>query len=244
MPKTLEDPAVVLPKPGEDPPPVDPKPPDPVVEPPEEPAKPPVSDPAPPVVDPTDWEASYIGLQKVVAKKDAEIVKVTTRLDTLTEQFETLKNTSTMTAAEKAKIEKELGEMGTAKDGLESDRDDLKKKLSQSEIIMKEFPALSLMAEYIPAADDDDKFRENAKKFGESLGTFTKEKVGEAIEGATVLTPPGPEDADTSPSREDELWSIINKTAGMEGKEEEFNKANDELLLIQQAKDPNKELSL
>ncbi len=243
MPKKLEDPAVVEPKPGEDPPVVDPKTPAPVVVPPEEPAAPPVSDPAP-VVDPTNWEESYKGLQKVVAKKDAEIVKATERLDTLTAQFETLKNTSTLTAADKAKIEKELGEITTAKDGLETDRDDLKKKLSQSEIIMKEFSALSPLVDYIPAADDDDEFRENAKKFQESLGSYTKEAVGEVLEGATLIQPEGKEDAATSASREEELWAIITKTAGFEGKEEEFNKANDELLQIQQAKDPNKELSL
>jgi len=209
-----------------------------VVTPPQTPA-----DPTPPP-DPTNWEESYKGLQKVVAKKDTEITEATQRLATLTEQFETLKNTSTLSAAEKAKIEGELGEAKTSLDGLTTENVGLKQKLSQSEIIMKDFSALAPLAEYIPASDDDKTFRENAEKFAASLGNYTKQEVTKVIDGAITTQPVSTEEVSTSTvSREDELWAEVGRTAGVEGLEKEYAAANDELQTILSAKDPNTELS-
>lgn len=239
MSKTLVDDAVVEPTPAVEPAAVAPV--EPVEKPPQVPA-PKSSEPAP-VVDPTNWEESYKGLQKVVAKKDAEIVKVTSRLDTLTQQFEEVKNTSQLSSQDKTKIEKELGEIKKEAASLKSERDELGTKLSRSEVIMKDFSDLSPLAEYIPEGKTEEEFRENAKKFQTDLTGFTKTAVETTIEGATVLQPVGEEDADLSANKEDELWSIINQTAGVQGKEEEYTKANEELMAILNAKEPEKELS-
>jgi chromosome segregation ATPase len=193
--------------------------------------------------DPTDWEGSYKGLQKVVAKKDEEIKGLSTKLDTLAEQLEALKNSSSLTAEEKSKLEKDLSDAKSELDNVKSERDELGKKLSRSELLMEEFSALTPLAEYIPDAEDEEGLRENAKKFADALAKYTNQEITEVLQGASETQPEGADDIDTSPSRVDELRAIINRTAGIEGKEEEFNNAYAELIELQSAEDPDKELS-
>lgn len=158
--------------------------------------------------DDRDWKASYLGLQKVVNRKDKEVGVLKTKFDKLSEQFEDQKAKSGAADTAQGDLEKQLGEAKTQLTDLESERDQLNNQLSQSSLIMEKYPEIASLAQYIPAADDSDGFEANAKKFAEDIGAFVETGVDEKLKGASPPAPPGEEGTDTQ-NEKDKLWDEL-----------------------------------
>lgn len=179
-------------------------------------------------------EESYQGLQRVVAKKDKELEDLRTKTTTLSETLEELKSDSTQLAGTKGDLEKQLQDSQAQVQTIQAERDALDKQLRQQGIIMQEFPNLASVSQYIPSAEDDDKYRENAKAFSEAMSAFVKTGVQQVISGGT---PPQPASDDTASETEEErLWRDIYSFAGVAGKEKEYNEANRRLQEVLAAK--------
>lgn len=179
-------------------------------------------------------EESYQGLQRVVSKKDTEIESLQSKLDTLSTQLEELKTNSNQLSGTKSNLENQLQEATTQLDALKADRDKLDIQLRQQGIVMKEFPALAAVAQYIPKADDDEKFRENAKQFAEAMNLFVDNGVKTVISGSVT---PQPQSDDTAPeTEEDRLWDEVYALAGVRGKEKEYNEAYNRLQQVLESK--------
>jgi hypothetical protein len=158
--------------------------------------------------DDRDWKASYLGLQKVVNRKDKEVETLKTKLDKLVEDFEDSKATSSSTEKVKGDLEKQLKEAQTSLSGLESERDQLNNQLIQTNIVMEKFPEIAKLAQYIPAADDAETFEANAKKFAEDVGALVETGVDKKLKGASPPAPPGEEGTETQ-NEKDKLWDEL-----------------------------------
>lgn len=179
-------------------------------------------------------EESYQGLQRVVAKKDKELDTLKDTVATLSTQLEELKADSTKLTGTKGTLETQLQDAQSKLQELETSRADLDKQLRQQGIIMQEFPSLARLATYIPAADDDEQFRTNAKSFAEAMQAFVKSGVQEVISGGA---PPQPQSDDTvGETEEDKLWGEVYTLAGVPGKEKEYAEANRRLQEVLAAK--------
>lgn len=179
-------------------------------------------------------EESYQGLQRVVAKKDKELLDLKGKMETLSTQLEELKANSSQLTGTKSTLEKSLEDAQSQLESLEADRNKLDKQLKQQGIVMSEFPNLAAVAGYIPQADTDEEFRENAKKFSDALGAFVKTGVQEVITGSTPPQPPG--DDTVGETEEDRLWDEVYSLAGVQGKEREYKEAYQRLQEVLAAK--------
>lgn len=179
-------------------------------------------------------EESYQGLQRVVAKKDKELEDLKSKMETLSTSLEELKTNSNQLTGTKGELEKQLQEAQSKLDEIQTDRDTLDIQLRQQGIVMKEFPNLAAVAQYIPSADDDDKFRENAKNFAEAMGVFVKSGVQNVMSGS--VTPQPQSDDTVTETEEDRLWDEVYSLAGVRGKEKEYNEAYNRLQQVLEAK--------
>jgi peptidoglycan hydrolase CwlO-like protein len=179
-------------------------------------------------------EESYQGLQRVVAKKDNELESLKKQIETLSTQLEETKADTSKLTGTKGQLEQELQDAKTKLTELETSRDGLDKQLRQQGIIMQEFPNLATLAQYIPPADDDDQFRANAKNFSEAMSAFVKSGVKQVMQGGAPPQPPSDDTA--SETEEDQLWRTVYNTAGVPGKEKEYEEANRRLQEVLAAK--------
>lgn len=177
----------------------------------------------------------YKGLQKVVAKKDQQILELQDSVQALSDELEELKVNSASTQTAKSTAEQKVQELQSQLDNLTAERDEVNKQLTQQGIIMKDFPQLAQLAKFIPPAEDEEGFKTNAKEFAEALKGFVDKGVVETLEGASPPSPSTEEEAPTS-SEEDRLWSIVYSTSGVPGKEAEYEEANEKLQKILAAK--------
>lgn len=179
-------------------------------------------------------QAVYAGLQKASQKKAEEnakqITELTTRLETLTTELEALKlekgvSESSKETIEKAKqaLEAQLGEMQVSQQRVE-------RQLSQQTIVLKEFPVLAPLAEYIPHANTDDEFRTSAKNFQTALEAYVKQEVRTTLEGSGPTLGSGDDKRQARQSTIDTQWDTVNKLAGVPGKEADYNKEYAKLL--------------
>jgi hypothetical protein len=166
----------------------------------------------------------YKGIQKVVAKKDVEIGKLQTSVTELSEQLEELKATTGNTEQAKSDAEKKMADIQDQLTGLQSERENLNQKLTQQGIVMKEFPSLAPLAEYIPVANDEDGFRDNAKQFSEALNAFVDQGVDAKLAGASLPSPKGEDEIPTE-NEVDKAYDKVVNLAGVLGKEAEYEDA-------------------
>lgn len=179
---------------------------------------------------------SYQGLQRVVAKRDADIETLKQTLEDVTTQLEEMKTNTSSVSAEKDKLEKSIADAQALLNETTAERDKLNKQLEQQGVIMQEFPDLAPLAEYIPGAEDTEAYRESAKKFQEALKGYVKEGVKQTLSGSS---PPAPGDGQETvdEAEEEALWKIVFATSGVPGREKEFAEANDKLQRILASKE-------
>jgi DNA repair exonuclease SbcCD ATPase subunit len=175
----------------------------------------------------TDWKVSYQGLQKVVSKKDTTITKLSSQIEDLSTQLEALKNESGTTAKAKADAENALQAARTSLEEITSERDTLQSQLDRQKLINDEFSELGPMAKYVPEGETLEEFQANAKAFLEDLNSRTSTQVQQTLAGSSPDTPAGEGDDIVFDQNEaDRLWDLVEQTAGVVGKEKEFNEAN------------------
>ena len=182
-----------------------------------------------------DWESRYKGQQRVMAKKDAQIQELQDKLDKMNTRLEELIPTVDQTKKEKGELEGAKAELEKQLEEARQDALLAKSKLAQTEIIMQEFTDLSPVAEWIPPSDDPDTFRANATKFREAIGSMLENKVKDVMVGSSPPQPAG-KDGLASSAEEDELWQKLMTTAGIPGKEEEYERLRAQWVNIQNTK--------
>ncbi len=109
--------------------------------------------------------------------------------------------------------------------------------VERKDLISQKYPKLSPFQGYIPPGDDLEEYEENAKSFAETLKVYNENFLEGQVEGASP--PPPSQDEEIDETEEDRLWSIVASTAGVQGKEEEYNKALEKWQAIQLAKQTN-----
>ncbi len=158
--------------------------------------------------DDRDWKKSYEGLQKVVNRKDKEAQVLKTKLDKQTDEYEDQKAKSGSASQAQKDLEKQLKETQDELDGLTTERDQLNNQLSQTNLVMEKYPEIAKLAQYIPAADDDEAFEANAKKFSEDVAALVGEGVTKKLKGSSPGAPAGDEGIDTQDAK-DKLWDEL-----------------------------------
>lgn len=179
---------------------------------------------------------SYQGLQRVVAKRDADIDTLKKKLEEVSTQLEEMKTSSSSVSEEKSKLEKSVEDAQKLLDETTAERDKLNKQLEQQGVIMQEFPDLAPLASYIPDAESTEDYRESAKKFQEALKGYVTDGVKKTLSGSS---PPAPGDGKETvdEAEEDALWKTVFATSGVPGKEKDFAEANDKLQRILASKE-------
>jgi len=178
-----------------------------------------------------DWEKKF---QEQAAKNQAELDRLTKRA----EEAETAKKTREEEAArlaeasaEKERKAKELEEQSkssaTRLSELETEKAKLQKTVGFQKIIMAEFPDLVELADIIPAAEDDDGFRKNAKGLQERIIAMIEKRTKTALAGASPSSPQG---APADQSAElDGLYVKAYALAGDQTKKAEFDAVNKQI---------------
>lgn len=176
----------------------------------------------------------YRGLQRIVAKRDDEIAKLKEAVEKMSEALEEQKLQANSSASEKEKLAKQLEENTKALVAAQAEQAKAAKKLTQQSIVLKEFPDLAPLVDYIPVTEDDVAFRTAAQGFKAALENYIAAGVKQKLSGASPKAD-AQSQAMIPDGEEERLWSIIERTAGVAGKETEYREANDKLqaLLMQ-----------
>lgn len=210
------------------------------------PGTPPATDPPvapPPVVPPTpdpttDWEARYLGLQsaneKARVKLEKQIADQTATVTRLMEELEAHKTDATSLSTAKTEMETQLTQLNTSLQTLQVDRDALDKKLKQQSLLLGEFPDLAPLLEFIPTADDEAALKANAEKLRGALKSYVDLGVKNVITGATP--PVTPTDKEPTETEADKAWATVYATAGVPGKEKEYEEAYAKVMAATQPK--------
>jgi len=172
-----------------------------------------------------DYEARYKGLQKVMAKKDQQLVDLQARLDTLATQMEELRPQVDQSSRQARELEESKGSLEKELEKAKAEAQMAKQRLAQSTIIMKEFPQLNELTEYIPQSDDEDVFRESAKALDAKVKMIVDAQIKRLMAGATAPQPSGKQSIESS-AEADRLWDELMRVAGVPGKEREYADLN------------------
>lgn len=178
-----------------------------------------------------DWEASYKGLQSSTDKKISDL---TAARDILQEKYnalnlehETLKRTLAEINANKSALETSDSALREQLKTVIAEKDRLATQQRQQTLVLKQFPQLAPFTMFIPSADTDEAYLENAKAFAETLKGYIDLGARAIVSGAVPPAPtPGPTTVQTS--AEDLAWTKVASLAGVPGKEVEYEAALDE----------------
>ena len=185
---------------------------------------------------PSDWETSYKGLQKVVGNKNKELETMQAKVDALAVSLEEYKTDATSKETVKGDLDKTLKETQDKLTSLQTEKDGLDQQLVRQNIVMADYPDLVPLAEYIPAADDADAFKENAKQFAEAIKGFVDTGVKIALKGSSPKQPPGTDEL-PSEDEKNKLWEKAAALAGVPGKEKEYEEAMQEYMGVLKAEE-------
>lgn len=174
----------------------------------------------PPATPPTstDWEARYKGLQ---TSSDRRISELTNLNQALQSKYDTL-------AAQFEDAQRQLGEVSTAKSTLETthselrgqleqataERERLKKTQDQQSLLLRNYPQIAPFLSFIPTADSDEKYLENAKAFAETMQSFVSTGVTATLQNAV---PPAPPPKNPVPPQEDEGDRLYREAVALAG---------------------------
>jgi len=184
----------------------------------------------------TNWENSYKSLQKVVGKKNKELEDMQAKVDALGVSLEEYKTDATSKETAKSDLDKQLKETQDNLTSLQSEKDELDQQLVRQNIVMSDYPDLVPLAEYIPASDDADKFKENAKEFAEAIQGFVNTGVKSALKGSSPKQEPGTDEV-VSSDEKNKLWETAAALAGIKGKEKEYEEAMQAYMAVERAEE-------
>lgn len=182
----------------------------------------------------TYTEAQYKGLQAVIAKKDALIAKQTTEIADLQTKLVEAEANHGSALSEKEKLSGKLTESTGEVDTLNKKVAELQRKLNHQDIIMKDFPDLAPAAYLLADTESEEEYRESAKALRATLKQYQGTAVKNAISGSS---PPIEDDGGGSSLNVDELdkaYKEVTALAGIPGKEQEYEKANQRYIELMQ----------
>jgi len=173
------------------------------------------------------WEERYKGLQAASEKKsktlEKELQDAKTKLEKALEDLETARSSGTQASSTADQLTKDLQALKTQVDALSAEKSQLATKISRQNIVISEFPNLLPLIDYIPGSDTDEGFREAAKKFSETFEDMFKQRTDQLVNTSTK--PPPSVKNPPSQAEVDRIWDVIYATAGISGKEKEYNEA-------------------
>jgi len=158
------------------------------------------------------------------------------KVDALGVSLEEYKTDATSKETVKSDLDKTLKETQDKLTDLQSEKDELDQQLVRQNIVMTDYPDLVPLAEYIPAADDADKFKENAKEFAEAIKGFVDTGVKSALKGSSPKQPTGTDELPSEDER-NKLWEKAAAIAGVPGKEKEYEEAMQEYMAVERAEE-------
>lgn len=171
----------------------------------------------------------YKGLQRTVNERNEEIKRLKGENQSLNQEIEDLKESMEKGDIVRADLQKSIRETNERIEALETENQQAKKEAMKNRVLMEKFPDLQHLKEYIPDADTEEDFVENASAFKEKLGKQVDSEVTRELEGST---PPVDGDDNGVPSQEevDQLYDKAMSLAGLSGKQEEYDAAYDKYL--------------
>lgn len=179
-------------------------------------------------------EAQYKGLQAVIAKRDGTIANQANRISELEAKLAEAEANHGSAVSEKTTVGAQLKESQTKAAELEKEVANLQKKVKYQDIVMKEFPDLSQAASFIPDTDNEDDFREKAKELRGALNQIVKSNVQDVLGGASLPLEAGDGGTSASIDELDKAYRDVVALAGIPGKEQEYEKAYDRYVSIQE----------
>jgi hypothetical protein len=177
-----------------------------------------------------DWEARYKGLQRATEKKrnelEQQLAKANEDLESTVTELETIKGDTGSLESKQVEALKAKEELENQLQTLSADKEALEKQLNQQSIVMSEFPQLAPLAKFIPAAADEETFRQSASEFQSALGQYIDKGVDDSLKGASPTFEQGSDEKLADDSELDKAWNTIYKYGGIPGHEEEVEAAN------------------
>lgn len=172
-------------------------------------------------------EDAYKGYQRAAEKQKAKLEADIAALKTKSDEAHTQLEEAKMALSDKEKLEQEKAKLASDMAAMQAERDSLARKLNQQKIILAEFPVLAPLANYVPAAETDDDYRASARQFAQALEAYNKQTTINQLQGASPNIQGGNGSADSGAL--DALWDAVYATAGIPGKEKEYQEANAKL---------------
>jgi len=173
------------------------------------------------------WEERYKGLQAASEKQRVKLEKeareAKDKLDQTLADLEAARASGTTASQTTDKLSKDLEALQTQVSALTAEKTALAAKITRQNIVITEFPELAQLSEYIPDAPTDEQFRANAQKFAQTLEGHVKSKVDGLVNTSTSAPPS--HKAPPSATEIDRAWDEVYSTAGVPGKEAEYQKA-------------------
>jgi len=177
-----------------------------------------------------DWEARYKGLQRATEKKrnelEQQLAKANKDLESTVTELETIKGDTGSLESKQVEALKAKEELENQLQTLSADKEALEKQLNQQSIVMSEFPQLAPLAKFIPAAADEEAFRQSASEFQSALSQYIDKGVDDSLKGASPTFDTGSDEKLADDSELDKAWQTIYKYGGIAGHEEEVEAAN------------------
>jgi chromosome segregation ATPase len=180
---------------------------------------------------PTNWQESYKGLQRSHQEfkriADAKIAELESKLADALSKTSDLAAQGSSKDSRVAEMQTQMTSLSDQIKTLQAEKGKTDGKLARAEMILRDYPELASWEarKLLPHRDTDEETRTALADFRTALGS----KVGQGVkEVMTTSTPVG--SANTSSSMKTDVnesreyvWKKIGETAGIRGKEQEYN---------------------
>jgi hypothetical protein len=179
--------------------------------------------------EPVDWEARYKGLQRASEKKrldlEEQLEKAQGNLATTTQMLEEAKGDSGVLEKKQKEALEAKTDLETEVEKLQKEHDRLQKQIDQQSIIMNDFPHLAPVAEFIPAAPDEEGFRDGAKKLSDAINSMVDKGVETSLSGSSPTFEEGDDKELEDMEELDSAWETVYATAGDPERAKEYEAA-------------------
>jgi hypothetical protein len=150
--------------------------------------------------------------------------------------IEELRSGSISTQAEKDAADQARVALAAQILAVQTERDKLRIDLEKQTVLLKEYPQLADLAQYLPASNSIDEFRIGAKTFSAVLDKIVADKVKQAMAGSTPPVQRTQVDHMATEADEDKLYRLVTSLAGIPGKEREYEDARQKWVTLLNSK--------
>jgi len=167
----------------------------------------------------------YKGLQRTLARREKEVEAQKLAAEKARKELDDFQASLNADEAVRATLVNNLQDALKRVSALENENKQSKVEAMQSDIILKDFPSLARMKDYIPSAETEEEYRKNCEQFADVLGDNVTKALDEELTNTTL--PVEDEEPTISQAHLDKLYAKAMAHA-LPGQEKEFNKAMDD----------------